>query len=86
MLQNNPATVTITVKHINHPPVAIPGQNQIVNPGDVVSLDGSKSKDPDGDPITYLWTQTSGPTVKLDGANTPIATFTAPSNISSNTI
>ena len=82
---NNPATITIAVKHINHPPVSIPGQNQIVNPGDVVSLDGSKSKDPDGDPITYLWTQTSGPAVKLDGANSPIATFTAPSNISSDT-
>ena len=66
---NNPATVTITVKHINHPPVAIAGQNQIINPGDVVSLDGSKSKDPDGDAITYIWTQTSGPVVKLDGAN-----------------
>ena len=80
-----PAVVTITVKHTNRPPVANAGPDQIVNPGDVVSLDGSKSKDPDGDRLIYSWTQISGPTVKLDGANTSIATFTAPSNIPADT-
>jgi chitodextrinase len=83
---SNNAVVTITVRHVNHPPVANAGQeNQTVNPGDIVTLDGSKSKDPDGDPLTYSWTQTAGPAVKLNDANTPIATFTAPSNISSDT-
>ena len=40
----NDAIVTITVKHVNHPPVtnAVP-ENQVVNPGDIVTLDGSKS-------------------------------------------
>ncbi len=57
-----------------------------MNPGDIVTLDGSKSKDPDsGDSLSYLWTQIAGPTVKLDGASSPIATFTAPSNISADT-
>ena len=84
-LASLPAIVTIIVKHANHPPIANAGQDQAVNAGYVVSLDGSGSKDPDGDPLTYLWTQTAGPTVKLDGANTPIARFTAPSNISANT-
>ena len=82
---SNPAIVTITVKHANHPPIANTGQDQAVNAGYVVSLDGSGSKDHDGDPLIYSWTQTSGPIVKLDGANTPIATFTTPSNISANT-
>ena len=83
---SNDAIVTITVKHTNHPPLANPGTDQTVNPGYIVTLDGSKSTDPDsGDTLSYLWTQTAGPTVKLDGANTPIATFTAPSNLSSNT-
>jgi hypothetical protein len=80
-----PAVVTVTVKHINHPPVANAGQNQTVNSGYVVSLDGSKSTDPDGDPLTYSWTQTAGPSVNLTGADRAIATFTAPSNISSDT-
>ncbi len=40
-------------------------------------LDGSASYDPDGDPITFAWTQISGPAVSLTGANTAKATFTA---------
>jgi hypothetical protein len=48
-----PATVTNLVKHINHPPIANANQDQTVNAGYVVSLDGSKSKDPDNDPISY---------------------------------
>jgi tetratricopeptide (TPR) repeat protein len=84
---NNPAIVTITVKHINRPPTANAGTDQTVNPGYVVTLDGTKSKDPDsGDTLTYSWIQTAGPNVTLNGANSPIATFTAPSNnISSDT-
>ena len=57
-----------------------------MNPGYIATLDGSKSKDPDnGDSLTYTWKQMEGPAVTLNGANTPIATFTAPSNISSDT-
>ena len=44
-----PAIVAITVKHINHPPIANAGTNLTVNTGHFVTLDGSKSKDPDGD-------------------------------------
>ena len=80
-----PTVVTITVKHTNHPPVANAGTNQTVNEGYIVTLDGSKSKDPDNDNLAYSWKQTAGPTVKLDGTNSPIATFTAPSNISADT-
>ncbi|HYZ86604.1 MAG TPA: hypothetical protein VE621_19475, partial [Bryobacteraceae bacterium] len=35
------------------------------------------SFDPEGDPITYRWTQIAGPTVSLSGMNSAIATFTA---------
>jgi bifunctional chitinase/lysozyme len=52
--------------------------------GFVVSLDATKSKDPDGDPIGYSWIQTGGPDVTLNGADTSIATFTAPSDLPSN--
>ena len=65
----------------NRPPVAVLRRpNQIASEGTTVTLDGSASHDPDGDPITFAWTQISGPRVVLSGANTAKATFTAASS------
>ena len=44
---------------------------------DRVTLSGSGS-DPNGDPLTFAWTQVSGPPVSLSGASTPTPSFTAP--------
>jgi hypothetical protein len=82
----SPAIVTITVKHINHAPIANAGTDQTVSPGDIVNLNAENSKDIDKDQIKYSWIQIKGPSAKLDGANTSIATFTAPTNISADTI
>ncbi len=70
--------VAITV--VNHPPTSDAGADQTVRLGDTVTLDGFASTDPDGDTISYMWNQTSGPTVALsdDAASSP--TFTAPSS------
>ena len=81
----NPVFVTITVKHINHNPTANAEKNQTVTPGYVVSLDGTGSKDPDGDPLSYSWVQVDGPSVKIDDSKTAVVTFTAPKDISSDT-
>jgi chitinase len=69
----------------HRPPISNPGTNQTVSAGQFVTLDGSKSKAPDGTITSYLWKQIGGPNVILNGANMSIATFTAPKDISSNT-
>lgn len=55
------------------PLVAIAGPDQAVAQGAQVTLDGSSST---GDIATYLWEQTSGPSVTLNNANSAVATFT----------
>ena len=54
----------------NQLPIANAGSDQIVNTGDKVTLNGSRSKDPDGKITSYSWTQISGPAVTLNGSNT----------------
>ncbi len=67
--------VVITV---NRRPIANAGPDQTVPDGALVTLDGTRSFDPDGDGITFRWTQTAGPSVTLTGATTPRPSFTAP--------
>ena len=61
----------------NDPPVADAGPDQIGNDAGAVALDGSGSYDPEGDPITYQWTQIAGPAVTLTGATSAKAGFTS---------
>ncbi len=69
--------LTRRVRTGNDSPVADAGADQIGVPAGQITLDGSASFDPDGDPITFQWAQIAGPGVSLSGANTSRATFTA---------
>jgi hypothetical protein len=59
-------------------PQAFAGDDQTVQSGAVVGLDASGSSDVNGDPLTYAWTQTGGPTVTLVDAASAAAVFHAP--------
>jgi hypothetical protein len=67
--------LTKRVRTGNDAPVADAGPDQIGIAAGAVSLDGSASFDPDGDPITFQWDQVSGPAVEISGRNTAKATF-----------
>ncbi|MCK4660367.1 MAG: hypothetical protein KAV82_12665 [Phycisphaerae bacterium] len=58
-------------------PIADAGVDKTVDVGSSVTLSGANSSDSDGDPLTYHWEQTGGPTVTLEGGNTMVATFMA---------
>lgn len=62
----------------NRIPIANPGADVTVAPITVLHLDGSASSDPDGDAITFQWTQRSGRTVVLHDADTSSPFFVAP--------
>jgi hypothetical protein len=74
------ATTGIVLRPVgaNGAPTASAGFDQDAEVGTTVYLDGSQSYDEDGDGLSYAWTQTAGPTVTLNDANTVFPTFTMP--------
>jgi hypothetical protein len=76
---SEPATTTVEISaRPNRPPEADAGADQPVDEGAVVSLNGSGSSDPDGDKLSYTWSQAEGPLVTLDEPTLSRPSFTAP--------
>lgn len=74
-VQSSSGTTTTTTTT----PVANAGSNQNVRSSDKVTLDGSKSYDPEGHSITYSWQEIAGgPVVLLSNDDKAKPTFTAP--------
>jgi hypothetical protein len=72
--------VVVVAAFPNAAPTANAGPDQTIPKNTQVILDGSASFDPDGDPITYLWSFVAlpqGSTAVLTGADTPAPTFMA---------
>ena len=68
----------VNISWQNEPPVADTTENQIVDAGSTVTLDGSNSFDPDDGISSYEWTQVSGTAVILSDAIAVSPIFTAP--------
>ncbi len=58
-------------------PMATISAQSLIQEGDLVVLDGTPSVDPNGDPVTFAWTQLSGPAVSFDASGSQVS-FTAP--------
>jgi|GEM_PF-2705378 len=71
-------TVTVNVTASNNPPNADAGPDQTVNEGEMVTLDGSGSSDPDAAVLSYTWEQAGGPAVTLSDIHAAQPTFVAP--------
>jgi hypothetical protein len=69
--------VIMTVDNANQVPIANAGSNIVVTVGQTVTLNGSASYDPDGTPVSYIWSQTSGTQVSLTNSNTARPSFVA---------
>ena len=70
-------TRTLTVRTGNDSPIAAAGPDQIGVEGGPIVLDGSRSSDPDGDPLTFAWEQEGGPAVTLSAPHAAQTSFVA---------
>lgn len=63
---------------VNQAPTANAGPDQSTSAGSRVTLDGSRSSDPDDGIATYQWSQTGGPEVILSGDTSANPSFDVP--------
>lgn len=76
-LDSRPVQATVIVSDGNERPVAVARGPAFARLGVAVSLDGSQSYDPEGEPLTFAWTQVGGPAVLLTSSETAEPSFVA---------
>ena len=64
----------------NHQPVASAGEDGIVNPGNIVVLNGTESHDTDGQIVSFHWQKISGEDVSILYPDSSVAQFVMPSD------
>ena len=69
--------ITKKVRNGDDPPIADAGPNQVNVPSGLITLNGSRSYSPDGNPITFQWVQVLGPPATLSAPTAAVATFTS---------
>ena len=72
---------TLDIAEVNDQPTASAGEDQTVPAASVVTLDGTGSRDPEGESLSYAWSQEGGPSVAISGARTAAPTFVAPTQL-----
>lgn len=71
----------VNVRSANEPPVAVADADRTAKPGAKISLDGSRSHDPEAGIASYRWRQTSGKPVTLSDPTAVKPTFVAPRDV-----
>jgi hypothetical protein len=75
-------TCIVNVITTQTPPIAFAGDDQTVNEGTTITLDGSYSSDPNNGTLSYLWEQIDGPVVTLSNPTSSRPSFAAPQVVS----
>jgi len=77
-----PAELVLDVQADDDPPVAVAtAAPESATEGDLVTLDGTRSSDPEGAALSYSWTQLSGPRATLSNGREAVCTFQAPNEL-----
>ncbi|MGV3624261.1 MAG: PKD domain-containing protein, partial [Archangium sp.] len=71
-------TDAVTVNVLADQPPSVNAGFDVAVAGRTATSLGAFASDPEGDAISWSWSQTSGPMVVLTGANSPNPTFTSP--------
>ncbi len=74
---NAQITIDIRDDESNQPPIVSVNDDQEVNTRAIVNLSATAS-DPEGQDLTYIWSQISGDPVTIDNPDQPNISFTAP--------